>query len=158
MYNTEAMVNLCDMRKDIISRLAFMGLAPHQTYACLQTPYTNNVYEYMEDATKHYDSISKCMTQLEVLGIAPDDATTQVYYFDWENGVCEETVSALMMYSNPYAGQQLVVEVKDIIPKILHPLMDEAIEAGDAQCIDRLAEAMVYVLTELQTQEAGDVN
>lgn len=54
MYNTEAMVNLCDMRKDIISRLAFMGLAPHQIYACLQTPYTNNVYEYMEDATKHY--------------------------------------------------------------------------------------------------------
>lgn len=158
MYNTEAMVNLCDMRKDIISRLAFMGLAPHQIYACLQTPYTNNVYEYMEDATKHYDSISKCMTQLEVLGIAPDDATTQVYYFDWENGVCEETVSALMMYSNPYAGQQLVVEVKDIIPKILRPLMDEAIEAGDAQCINRLAEAMVYGLTELQTQEAGDVN
>lgn len=31
--------------------------------------------------------------------------------------------------------------------------MDEAIEAGDAQCIDRLAEAMGYVLTELQTQE-----
>ena len=36
---------------------------------------------------------------------------------------------------------------------VLRPLMDEAIEAGDAQCIDRLAEAMVYVLTELQTQE-----
>lgn len=158
MYNTEAMANLCDMRKAIISKLASMGLAPHQIYACLQTPYTNNAYEYMEDATKHYDSISKCMTQLAVLGIAPDDATTQVYYFDWEEGVYEETVSALMMYSNPYAGQQLVVEVKDIIPKILRPLMDEAIEAGDAQCIYRLAQAMVYVLTELQSQEAGDVD
>lgn len=158
MYNTEAMANLCDMRKAIISGLASMGLAPHQIYACLQTPYTNNAYEYMEDATKHYDSISKCMTQLAVLGIAPDDATTQVYYFDWEEGVYEETVSALMMYSNPYAGQQLVVEVKDIIPKILRPLMDEAIEAGDAQCIYRLAQAMVYVLTKLQSQEAGDVD
>lgn len=29
---------------------------------------------------------------------------------------------------------------------------------GDAQCIDRLAQAMVYVLTELQSQEAGDVD
>ena len=153
MYNTETMANLCDMRKAIINGLASMGLAPHQIYACLQPPYTNNAYEYMEDATKHYDSISKCMTQLEVLGIAPDDATTQVYYFDWEEGVYEETVSALMMYSNPYAGQQLVVEVK-----VLRPLMDEAIEAGDAQCIDRLAQAMVYVLTELQSQEAGDVD
>lgn len=153
MYNTEAMANLCDMRKAIINGLASMGLAPHQIYACLQTPYTNNAYEYMEDATKHYDRISKCMTQLEVLGIAPDDATTQVYYFDWEEGVYEGTVSALMMYSNPYAGQQLVVEVKDIIPKILRPLMDEAIEAGDAQCIDQLAEAMTYVINTLIPQE-----
>lgn len=46
----------------------------------------------------------------------------------------------------------------EIIPVILRPLMDEAIEAGDAQCIDRLAQAMVYVLTELQSQEAGDVD
>lgn len=153
MYNTEAMVNLCDMRKAIISGLASMGLAPHQIYACLQIPYTNNAYEYMEDATKHYDSILKCMTQLEVLGIAPDDATTQVYYFDWEEGVYEETVSALMMYSNPYAGQQLVVEVKDIIPKILRPLMDEAIAEMNASNINQLAEAMVYVIDELIPQE-----
>ena len=153
MYNTEAMVNLCDIRKAIISGLASMGLAPHQIYACLQIPYTNNAYEYMEDATKHYDSILKCMTQLEVLGIAPDDATTQVYYFDWEEGVYEETVSALMMYSNPYAGQQLVVEVKDIIPKILRPLMDEAIAEMNASNINQLAEAMVYVIDELIPQE-----
>lgn len=153
MYNTETMANLCDMRKAIINGLASMGLAPHQIYACLQTPYTNNAYEYMEDATKHYDSISKCMTQLEELGIAPDDATTQVYYFDWEEGVYEETVSALMMYSNPYAGQQLVTNVSEIIPKILRPLMDEAIEAGNAQRIRQLAEAMAYVINDLQSQE-----
>ena len=153
MYNSETMSNLCDMRKALISGLASMGLAPHQIYACLQTPYTNNAYEYMEDATKHYDSILKCMTQLEVLGIAPDDATTQVYYFDWEEGVCEETVSALMMYSNPYAGQQLVVEVKDIIPKILRPLMDEAIAEQNASNINQLAEAIAYVIDTLNPQE-----
>ena len=153
MYNTEAMVNLCDMRKAIIGRLASMGLAPHQIYACLQTPYTNNAYEYMEDATKHYDSILKCMSQLEVLGIAPDDATTQVYYFDWEEGVYEETVSALMMYSNPYAGQQLVDSVDEIIPVILRPLMDEAIVEQNASNINQLAEAMVYVIDELIPQE-----
>lgn len=123
-----------------------MGLAPHQIYACLQTPYTNNVYEYMEDATKHYDSISKCMTQLEVLGVAPDDDTTQVYYFDWEEGVYEGIVSALMMYSNPYAGQKLVDSVDEIIPVILKPLMDEAIEEMNASAINQLAEAMVYVI------------
>ena len=156
MYNTEAMANLCDMRKAIISELASMGLAPHQIYACLQTPYTNNAYEYMEDATKHYDSISKCMTQLAVLGIAPDDATTQVYYFDWEEGVYEETVSALMMYSNPYAGQQLVDSVDEIIPVILKPLMDEAIAEMNASNINQLAEAMTYVIGMLIKQERED--
>lgn len=153
MYNTEAMVNLCDMRKTIISRLASMGLAPHQIYACLQTPYTNNVYEYMEDATKHYDSIYKCMTQLEVLGVAPDDDTTQVYYFDWEEGVCDETVQMLMLYSTPYKGQKLVDSVDEIIPKILQPLMNAAIESGNPQSIFQLADAIVYVRTELQSQE-----
>lgn len=159
MYNTEEqLANLCDMRKGIINGLSFMGLDAQQIYERLQTPYTNLADEYMENTAKHYDTVSKCMRQLEELGRVPDDATTQVYYFDWEEGVCEETVSALMMYSNPYAGQKLVASVDEIIPKILRPLMDEAIEAGDAQCIDQLSQAMVYVLTELQTQEADDVH
>lgn len=159
MYNyEEQLANLCDMRKAIINDLSAQGLDAHQIYDRLQTPFTNSVGEYIEAATKHYDMVAKCMRQCEELGVAPDDDTTQVYYFDWEEGVYEETVSALMMYSNPYAGQQLVVEVKDIIPKILRPLMDEAVEAGDAKRINQLDEAMVYVLTELQSEEAGDVN
>lgn len=159
MYSyEEQLANLCDMRKAIINGLSAQGLDAHQIYDRLQTPFTNSVSEYIEDATKHYDMVAKCMRQCEELGVAPDDDTTQVYYFDWEEGVCDATVQMLMLYSTPYTGQKLVVEVKDIIPKILRPLMDEAIEAGDAQCIDRLAQAMVYVLTELQSQEAGDVD
>lgn len=159
MYSyEEQLANLCDMRKAIINGLSAQGLDAHQIYDRLQTPFTNSVGEYIEDATKHYDVVAKCMRQCEELGVAPDDDTTQVYYFDWEEGVYEETVSALMMYSNPYAGQQLVVAVKDIIPKILQPLMNAAIEAGDAQRINQLAQAMVYVLTELQTQETEDVH
>lgn len=159
MYNTETMANLCDMRKSHhqwagIYGLASMGLAPHQIYACLQTPYTNNVYEYMEDATKHYDSISKCMTQLEELGIAPDDDTTQVYYFDWEEGVCDETVQMLMLYSTPYKGQKLVDSVDEIIPVILKPLMDEAIAEMNASNINQLTEAMTYVINTLIPQES----
>lgn len=50
--------------------------------------------------------------------------------------------------------QTLALELcEDVVWKLYSNQMDEAIEAGDAQCIDRLAEAMVYVLTELQTQE-----
>lgn len=154
MYSyEEQLANLCDMRKAIINGLSAQGLDAHQIYDRLQTPFTNSVSEYIEDATKHYDMVAKCMRQCEELGVAPDDDTTQVYYFDWEEGVCEETVSALMMYSTPYKGQKLVDSVDEIIPVILKPLMDEAIEELNASNINQLAEAMVYVIDELIPQE-----
>lgn len=147
MYNyEEQLANLCDMRKAIINGLSTRGLDAHQIYDRVQTPYTNSVCEYIEDATTHYDAVIKCMRQLADMGIAPDDDTTQVYYFDWEEGVCEETVQMLMLYSTPYQGQQLVDSVDEIIPVILKPLMDEAIAEMNASNINQLAEAMVYVI------------
>ena len=157
MYNyEEQLANLCDMRKAIINGLSAQGLDAHQIYDRLQTPYTNSVCEYIEDATKHYDMVTKCLRQCEELGVAPDDDITQVYYFDWEEGVCEETVQMLTLYSTPYQGQQLVDDVKDIIPVILQPLMDEAIAEQNASAINQLAEAMTYVIGMLTKQERED--
>lgn len=96
------------------------------------------------------------MRQLEDMGIAPDDDTTQVYYFDWEEGVCEETVQMLTLYSTPYQGQQLVDDVKDIIPVILQPLMYEAIAEQNASAVNQLAEAIVYVIGMSIKQERED--
>lgn len=149
----EQLANLCDMRKAIIDGLSAQGLDAHQIYDRVQTPYTNSVCEYIEDATTHYDAVIKCMRQLADMGIAPDDDTTQVYYFDWEEGVCEETVQMLTLYSTPYKGQKLVDDVKDIIPVILRPLMDEAVEERNASKIHQLAESMVYVIDTLIPQE-----
>lgn len=154
MYNyADQLANLCDMRKAIINGLSAQGLDAHQIYDRLQTPYTNSVCEYVEDATNHYDMVAKCMRQCEELGVAPDDDTTQVYYFDWEEGVCDATVQMLMLYSTPYKGQKLVDSVDEIIPVILKPLMDEAIAEQNASAISQLAEAMVYVIDELIPQE-----
>lgn len=157
MYNyEEQLANLCDMRKAIINGLSAQGLDAHQIYDRLQTPYTNSVCEYIEAATKHYDAVAKCMRQLEDMGIAPDDDTTQVYYFDWEEGVCEETVQMLTLYSTPYQGQQLVHDVKDIIPVILQPLMYEAIAEQNASAVNQLSEAIVYVIGMSIKQERED--
>lgn len=158
MYNTEdQLANLCDMRKGIIKGLSLMGLTAQQIFDCLQLPYTEDVSQHITDATRRYDTVAKFMRQCEDLGVAPDSDEV-VYYFDYQSGVHEVWVIDLMAYDKEYEGQKLVSSRDEIIPKILRPLMDEAIEAGDAQCIDRLAQAMVYVLTELQSQEAGDVD
>lgn len=147
MYNyAEQLANLCDMRKAIINGLSAQGLDAHQIYDRLQTPYTNSVCEYVEDATNHYNMVAKLMRQCEELGVAPDDDTTQVYYFDWDEGVCGETVQMLMLYSTPYKGQKLVDSVDEIIPVILKPLMDEAIAEMNAANINQLAAAMVCVI------------
>lgn len=154
MYNyAEQLANLCDMRKAIINRLSERGLDAQQIYDRLQTPFTNSVGEYIEDATNHYDKVAKCMRQCEELGVAPDDDTTQAYYFDWEEGVCDETVQMLMMYSTPYKGQKLVDSACEIIPAILQPLMDEAIAELNTDNINQLAEAMMYVIDTLIPQE-----
>lgn len=150
----EQLANLCDMRKAIINGLSAQGLDAHQIYDRLQTPFTHSVCEYIEDATTHYDMVAKCMRQCEELGVAPDDDTTQVYYFDWEEGVCDATVQMLMLYSTPYKGQKLVDSVDEIIPVILKPLMDEAIAEMNASNINQLTEAMVYVINELIPQES----
>lgn len=158
MYNyEEQLANLCDMRKAITNGLFAQGLDAQQIYDRLQTPYTDSVGQYIADTTNHYDIVSKCMRQCEELAYPPDSDVI-VYYFDWEEGVSVDELEALMHFNHEYKGQKLVSSVHEVIPKILRPLMDEAIEAGDAQCIDRLAQAMVYVLTELQSQEAGDVD
>lgn len=158
MYNyEEQLANLCDMRKAIINGLSLMGLTAQQIYDRLRLPYTEAAQQHIADATAHYDVLSKCISQCEELKYPPDSDVI-VYYFDWDDGVCAVELETLLYFDSEYKGQKLVVSVDEIIPVILKPLMDEAIEAGDAQCIDRLAEAMVYVLTELQTQEAGDVN
>ena len=154
MYSyEEQLANLCDMRKAIINGLSAQGLDAHQIYDRLQTPFTNSVSEYIEGATKHYDMVAKCMRQCEELGVAPDDDTTQVYYFDWEEGVCDATVQMLMLYSTPYTGQKLVDSVDEIIPVILKPLMDEAIAEQNVSAINQLAKAMVYVIDGLIPQE-----
>ena len=158
MYNSEEqLANLCDMRKGLINGLSLMGLTAQQIYERLHLPYTDDVYQYLADATLHYNNVSKCMRQCEELSYPPDSDVI-VYYFDWEEGVCDAELLGLMYFASEYRGQTLVDDVNDIIPKILRPLMDEAVEAGDATHISQLAEAMVYVLTELQTQGAGDVN
>lgn len=112
---------------------------------------------------KWYDLIANACRWVQNIGLTMTDHVP-VYWFDETVGdiqwtYADELVFCLDEQDVEYKGQQLLaVEVKDIIPKILRPLMDEAIEAGDAQCIDRLAQTMVYVLTELKSQEAGDVD
>lgn len=154
--DNEQLENLCDTRKAIIKGLSSMGLDAQQILDRLNLPYIANAHQYIEVANAHYDVVAECMSQCEALGVAPDDDTTQVYYFDWEEGVCDATVQMLMLLETPYKGQTLVDDVKDIIPVILQPLMDEAIAERNTDNINQLAEALTYVVDTLIPQEQAN--
>lgn len=74
-----------------------------------------------------------------------------VYYFDWEDGVCWNSALRLMHFSEGYKGQQLVAHPGNIIPKILMPLFNEAIEHKETQKIDQLSAAINFVIDEWLT-------
>lgn len=154
--DNEQLENLCDTRKALIKGLSSMGLDAQQILDRLNLPYIANAHQYIEVANAHYDVVAECMSQCEALGVAPDDDTTQVYYFDWEEGVCDATVQMLMLLEAPYKGQTLVDGVKDIIPVILQPLMDEAIAERNTDNINQLAEALTYVIDALIPQEQAN--
>lgn len=151
--DNEQLENLCDTRKALIKGLSSMGLDAQQILDRLNLPYIANAHQYIEVANAHYDVVAECMSQCEALGVAPDDDTTKVYYFDWEEGVCDATVQMLMLFEIPYKGQKLVDDVRDIIPVILQPLMAEAIAEMNTDNINQLAEAMTYVIDTLIPQE-----
>lgn len=70
--------------------------------------------------------------------------------------LCDATVQMLMLLETPYKGQKLVDDVKDIIPVILQPLMDESIAERNTDNINQLAEAMTYVIDTLIPQEQAN--
>lgn len=153
MYNyEEQLANLCDMRKAVVKGLSLMGLTAQQIYDRLRLPYTEDVQQHIADATAHYDAVSKCMRQCEELKYPPDSYVI-VYYFDWDDGVCDVELEALLYFGTEYKGQKLVTNVDEIIPVILKPLMDDAIAEMNASNINQLAEAMVYVIDELIPRE-----
>jgi hypothetical protein len=154
--DNEQLENLCDTRKALIKGLSSMGLDAQQILDRLNLPYIANAHQYIEVANAHYDMVAECMSQCETLGVAPDDDTTQVYYFDWEEGVCDATVQMLMLFETPYKGQKLVDDVRDIITVILQPLMAEAIAEMNTDNINQLAEAMTYVIDTLIPQEQAN--
>lgn len=153
--DNEQLENLCDTRKALIKGLSSMGLDAQQIYDRLLIPATDNAHQHIHVATKHYGAVANCLRQCEELKYPPDSDVI-VYYFDWEEGVCDAELSTLMLYKSGYTGAKLVDSVDAIIPDILQPLLDKAIVDMDTANINQLAEAMTYVIDTLIPQEQAN--
>lgn len=141
MYNyEEQLANLCDMRKAIINGLSLMGLTAQQIYDRLRLPYTESAQQHIADATAHYDVVSKCMSQCEELKYPPDSDVI-VYYFD------SEYIEHRLSQSVDTLG---IASFDGFVHQRLQDNRDDFVHAN--------YQFLPFVLTELQSQEAGDVD
>lgn len=155
MSNAQALINVLEERKHLITKLETSGLSAEQIYERLRTPYTDSIDAYLEVEYKWYQTVSNALRYMELEDLNPDSAT-DVYFFNKEHGVCVLTMAELISHSSGYNGEKFTVRVDDLLSDVLQPLLNTAISDGDVQAIRYLTDAVVFVLTVLKPQEQAN--
>lgn len=155
MSNAQALINVLNMRKALITELETYGVSAQCIYDCLRTPYTDDIDAYLELEAEWYTIVGNAIRYMELEDLNPD-STTDVYFFSKEHGVCVLPMAELISHSSGYNGEKFTVRTADLLSDVLQPLLNTAISDGDVPAIRFLTDAVVFVLTELQPQEQAN--
>lgn len=153
--NTKELLDAGLKRNKLIEDLASLGLGAQEIFDTVEIGLFSEVEQYLSSAYNHYKTVASTIKQLKAMNYPAEVLRNEddVYYFDWEDGVCWSSALYLMHFSSDYKGQQLVAHPGDIIPKILMPLFNEAIEHKETQKIDQLSAAINFVIDEWLTND-----
>lgn len=135
------LLTLADKRKALIVEMEAQGLSPLQIYERLEIPTFGTAGERLEADIAHCEMVSDALKWYEAEGISLDDEVS-VFYFDWDDGVSEHTAGALLFFDSGYMVQKFVSSPEAVIPEILQPLMNIAVEERNIFHIERVTEAM----------------
>lgn len=152
MSNAQALINVLEMRKHLITELETYDLSAEQIYECLRTPYADNLDTYLSAEAEWYTIVGNAIRYMELEDLNPD-ATTDVYFFSMEHGVCVLPMAEIISHNSGYAGEKFTVRVADLLSDVLQPLLGTAISDGDVPAIRFLTDAVCYVIDELIPQE-----
>lgn len=152
MSNAQALINVLDMRKTLITELETYGLTAEQIYECLRTPYADTLATYLSAEAEWYTIVGNAIRYMELEDLNPD-SVADVYFFSKEHGVCVLSMAELISHSSGYNGEKFTARVDDFLVDVLQPLLGTAISDGDVTAIRFLTDAVVYVLEELIPQE-----
>lgn len=139
------LLTLVDKRKALIVEMEAQGLSPLQIYERLEIPTFGTSSERLEADIAHCEMVSDALKWYEAEGIRLDDEVS-VFYFDWDEGVCEHTAGALLFFDSGYMGQKFVSSPEAVIPEILQPLMIIAFEERNIFHIEKLTDAMRFMM------------
>lgn len=115
--NTKELLDAGLRRNKLIEGLASLGLEPQQIFDTVEIGLFSKVEQYLSAAFEHYEIVASAIKQLKAMNYPAEALRNEddVYYFDWEDGVCWKSALYLMHFPSDYQGQQLVAHPGDII-------------------------------------------
>lgn len=139
------LLTLADKRRALIVEMEAQGLSPLQIYERLEIPTFGTSSNRLEADIAHCEVVSDALKWYKAEGIRLDEEVS-VFYFDWDEGICEPTAGSLLFFDSGYMGQKFVVAPEAVIPEILQPLMSIAVEERNIFHIEQLTDAMRFMM------------
>lgn len=136
----------------LTNTLTNMGASPARIHNILHTTLINDVEE---DVLNRLDRYKRVNAVLSCLNEVDGQITYEggLYFFSKEEGVAWGTIEELLSDDTVYEGEELVLTVEEIVPKLLKPLLDAHIERQDHEGVCKVANSIAYVFENMIEDE-----
>lgn len=132
----------------LTDNLVSMEASPNRIHNILHTISINDVEEDVINRLDRYKRVDAVLNNLRKNGCEISHKGN-VYFFSKEEGVSWGRVEELLSDDTIYDGEELVLTVEEIVPKLLKPLLDQYIEDKNADGIKQVTASIAYVLEHL---------
>ena len=135
--------------------LCYMKVPTARIHNILHTKSLNDVEEDVLNRLDRYKRVSAVLSYLEATG-GHISHTGFLYFFNEDEGVSWGTIEELLSDDTIYDGEEFVLTVEDIVPKLLKPLLDVYIEDKNTDGIYQVSESINYVFNHLLDDDDKD--
>lgn len=125
--------------------LVTMGASPAFIRNIMHVTPINDVEEDVLNRLDRYKRVDAVLGYLKKNGVQISHKGN-LYFFSKKEGVSWGTIEELLSDDTVYDGEEFVLTAKEIVPKLLKPLLDACIESKDTEGFYQLSESIVYVL------------
>lgn len=123
----------------------------------LHTTSINDAEEDVLNRLDRYKRVSAVLSYLEAAG-GQISHKGNLYFFSEEEGVSWGTIEELLSDDTIYDGEEFVLTVEEIIPKLLKPLLNVYVDEGNVEAINRVTASIGYVFEfMLEDDEDGEL-
>lgn len=121
---------------------------------------TSRIDDVEEDVINRQDRYKRVRSALTCLYENSVDLpyNENVYYFSEEEGVSWGTIEELLSDDSTYNGEAFVLNVEEIVPNLLKPLLDTCIDIQDHEGVRQAAESIAYVFEHMLESDEDEVD